>query len=61
MHDVSFDTIVRTLRMSSWCLGQQRLFWVLQEVSGHRIYGHETGNRSGQRFFNGVLGPLSTE
>jgi hypothetical protein len=33
------------LKMSSWCLGQ-RLFWVLQEVSDRRIYGHETGNRS---------------
>jgi hypothetical protein len=45
---MSPSTIVRTLRMSSWCLGQ-RLFWVLQEVSGHCIYayGHdETRNRS---------------
>jgi hypothetical protein len=24
----------------------QRLFWVLQKVSGHRICGHKTGNRS---------------
>jgi hypothetical protein len=39
------STIVRMLKMSSWCL-EQRLFWVLQEVSGSRIYGHETGNRS---------------
>jgi hypothetical protein len=42
---MSPSTIVRPLRMSSWCLGQ-RLFWVLQEVGGHCIYGHETGNRS---------------
>ena len=42
---MSPSTVVCTLRMSSWCLGQ-RLFWVLQEVSGHCIYGHETGNRS---------------
>jgi hypothetical protein len=41
---ISPSTIVRALRMSSWCLGQ-RLFWVLQEVSGHCVYGHETRNR----------------
>jgi hypothetical protein len=42
---MSPSTAVRTLRMSSWRLGQ-RLFWALQEVSGHCIYGHETRNRS---------------
>jgi hypothetical protein len=42
---MSPSAVVCTLRMSSWCLGQ-RLFWALQEVSGHCIYGHETGNRS---------------
>jgi hypothetical protein len=42
---VSPSAIVRTTRMSSWCLGQ-RLFWALQEVSDHCIYGHETRNRS---------------
>jgi hypothetical protein len=44
-HTIYPSTTVRMLKMSSWCLGQ-RLFWVLQEVGGRRIYGHEAGNQS---------------